>query len=746
MKLALILCTLMAAVFNSPGETTGAQPNREKSDRPEIDLSKFKLTFSDEFEGDQLDATKWQAPEMPRQGSSRWVKSLATVRDGALHLGIRLTEDPVLRYDCAAVRTRRDYDPSKTMFQQRYGYFEARAKLPKNLKADYWAAFWMMCGNVNSADTRDGLETDILESFPLAYKTKVALAFHWNGYGEKHNSTGVELAPTPELRDGEFHRYGLYWDEHVYVAFYDGKEIGRTDLIGLGKSDGGKTQSQGPCQKPGYLKLSCEAAPWAGATDKWEKEPTKEDEFVVDYVRVYEGTLPAPVAEAVPLPKLKVSDSHRFLVNESGQPFFWLADTAWELFHRLNREDAERYLMNRAKLGFNVVQAVALAEFNGLTAPNAYGHLPLNNNDPLQPNEEYFKHVDWIVAKANSLGIYVGFLPTWGDKWNKKWGAGPEVFTPQNAEAYGEWLAKRYKDAGIVWILGGDRPVENDAHKEIIRAMARGLRKGDGGTHLITFHPTGGSGSSVPFHNEEWLDFNMRQNGHVAEFTGRFEQTRADYDRTPIKPVLDGEPIYEGHPVSFDAKKFGHSVAADIRRAFYWDVFTGACGHTYGHHSVWAMHSAKQAPVNSPLMPWTDAINEPGAAQVGIGRQLIESRPFLTRVPDDSVLVTSEYPTLVPGAGTRRFAATRDSAGSCAMVYVPVGRTFTVRMDKISGSQVKAWWFNPRDGTATAFGTFENKGEKLFTPPTPGELLDWVLVLDDAAKGYPQPGARASKP
>lgn len=363
---------------------------------------------------------------------------------------------------------------------------------------------------------------------------------------------------------------------------------------------------------------------------------------------------------AAPLPRLKVSDNHRFLVTAEGKPFFWLGDTTWELFHRLDREEAGRFLENRAAKGFNVVQAVALAEFDGLTAPNAYGRLPLKDNDPLRPDEEYFKHVDWIVAKANSLGIYVGFLPTWGDKRNKKWGAGPEVFTPQNAEIYGERLGRRYKDAGIVWILGGDRPVENDGHKEIIHAMARGLRKGDGGTHLITFHPTGGSGSSVPFHDEAWLDFNMRQNGHNPEFTGRYDKTREDYDRTPVKPVLDGEPIYEGHPVSFDAKKHGHSVAADIRRPFYWDVFTGGFGHTYGHHSVWSMHSSKRKPVNSPIMPWTEAIDEPGASQVGIGRRLMESRPFLTRIPDDSVLVPTEYPTLVPGAGTRRGRQLRD--------------------------------------------------------------------------------------
>ena len=92
--------------------------------------------------------------------------------------------------------------------------------------------------------------------------------------------------------------------------------------------------------------------------------------------------------------------------------------------------------------------------------PNAYGETPLRNNDPTQPNEAYFAHVDWIVAKADSLGLYIGFLPTWGDKWNKKWGQGPEIFTVENAEQYGEWLGKRYRDAGLVWILGGDRPVE----------------------------------------------------------------------------------------------------------------------------------------------------------------------------------------------------------------------------------------------------------------------------------------------
>ena len=357
------------------------------------------------------------------------------------------------------------------------------------------------------------------------------------------------------------------------------------------------------------------------------------------------------------------------------------------------------------------------------------------------PDNDYWDHVDFIVAKANALGLYIGFLPTWGRYWHDEVKDGKPLFTPAHAEIYGEWLGRRYRDAGLIWILGGDRMVENDRQKETIRAMARGLRRGDGGAHLMTFHPRGGSGSAEVFHADAWLDINMRQNGHVAEFTGRYDKTRTDYDRTPVKPVLDGEPVYEDHPLSFKAKELGHSIAADVRRPLYWDLFTGACGHTYGHHSVWQMWAPPRPPINHPLMPWQEAIAQPGAGQMQHARRLLESRPYLTRVPDDSVIAEDRVPTSVPGAGRYRFAATRDSEGSYAMVYAPVGRAFTVHMDKVRGGTVKAWWFNPRNGAATPIGEFENKGRRTFLPPEPGEMLDWVLVLDDASRKFPPPGS-----
>ncbi|MHC5539262.1 apiosidase-like domain-containing protein, partial [Singulisphaera rosea] len=187
----------------------------------------------------------------------------------------------------------------------------------------------------------------------------------------------------------------------------------------------------------------------------------------------------APASEGTPTTRTpypaRVSDNHRDLIDQFGKPFFYLGDTAWELFHRLDRDEADFYLKTRASQGFTVIQAVVLAEFSGLDLPNAYGHVPLEGKDPTRPIEAYFQHVDHIVDRAEALGLVIGMLPTWGDKWNKKWGVGPEVFTPENAAVYGEFLGKRYKDKPIVWILGGDRPVDNDRHKSIVRAMAVGL-------------------------------------------------------------------------------------------------------------------------------------------------------------------------------------------------------------------------------------------------------------------------------
>src|SRR5829696_8680813 len=98
--------------------------------------------------------------------------------------------------------------------------------------------------------------------------------------------------------------------------------------------------------------------------------------------------------------RLQVSKDGHYLQYENGDPFFWLGDTGWELFHRLKKEEIEKYLENRREKGFNVIQSVILAEFDGLRKPNQYGEIPLNDLDPTRPNEKYFELVDWTIQQA----------------------------------------------------------------------------------------------------------------------------------------------------------------------------------------------------------------------------------------------------------------------------------------------------------------------------------------------------------
>jgi hypothetical protein len=437
---------------------------------------------------------------------------------------------------------------------------------------------------------------------------------------------------------------------------------------------------------------------------------------------------------------LKVSNNKRFLVTTDNKPFFWLGDTGWELFHRLNREEADKYLKNRADKGFTVIQAVALAELDGLHTPNPYGETPLVNDDPTKPNEKYFEHVDYIINKAGEYGLYIGLLPTWGDKiFKDRWGAGPEIFNTENAKWYGRWLGTRYRNQkNIIWILGGDRNPRNEQDVTIWRAMATGIEEGVGRADkaLMTFHPQPNSmedgGSSRWFHKDAWLDVNMFQTGHCRE-NPVWDRITVVYNRTPIKPVLDGETLYEDHPVCFNARDLGTSSAYDVRKHAYFDVFAGAFGHTYGAHPVWQMNAPGRQPINGPHYPWYEAIDLPGAGQLQYLRWLIESRPMLDRVPDQS-LVTNAL-----GANDH-IQATRGK--DYFFVYSAQGKPFTVNMGKISGKEVIAYWYDPRTGTTKDAGRFANQGQQLFTPPSRDYGQDWVLVADDSGKNYPKPAKK----
>ncbi len=442
------------------------------------------------------------------------------------------------------------------------------------------------------------------------------------------------------------------------------------------------------------------------------------------------------------LPRLKVAENKRFLADESGRPFFWLADTAWQLLHDLDAEEQQRYFADRRQKGFNVVQTVILVELRG-DRPNAFGHQPIELRRPDRPivgpgaDDDYWDDIARSLALAEKHGIYLALLPTWGKNVTSNWQNGlvDGFFTVENAEAYGRFLGSRFKDhSNIVWILGGDRAAPTDPARAIWRSLARGIVLGlcgreDYSAALMTYH-TSGPGSTAWFLNDEaWMDFHGLQSGH-GRWAMNWIWVEHAYSMKPVMPVIDLETSYpefrHGRPPTI-------ATDDDARRAGYWALFAGAAGHTYGHHSIWQMHSPKYPGVANPKRYWFEALDAPSAQQMGHLRRLFESRPFATQRP---------APELIAFEQDRPWEMCLALRGDgFAMIYTPTGRSLKINLPKLAVPRATAWWFDPRQGSAIRLGEVACDRETDFDPPGDEQPAnDWVLVLDNPAKGYGPPG------
>ena len=435
--------------------------------------------------------------------------------------------------------------------------------------------------------------------------------------------------------------------------------------------------------------------------------------------------------------QIHVAPNRHALITSDGKPFVWLGDTAWELFHRLERGEAEQYMADRAAKGFSLLQIVALAEFDGIHTPNAYGHTPFVGDDPLQPNEPYWQYVDEMIALAAAHGLYIGLLPTWGDKL-PTWGEGPVIFDQANIGAYGKWLATRYaRHSNIVWILGGDRPAVYESgqyannrpsydHRPLWRALAESIATVIPNA-LLTYHPPGGQGTSAYLHHEHWLASNMNQSGHGSGHdTPVWELIQHDYQLQPTKPTLDAEPNYEDHPVNpwptWNPAN-GYFRDYDVRKQCYRSILAGACGVTYGHHAVWQFYDpAKREPINYADRPWQQALDRPGAQHMRHLRDLFERFPIIDLVPDQSLLASPE------GTGGNHIRAARAASGSHALLYLPETAPVVLHLGWLHDAPARASWFNPRTGATTAIGRITPTEVHRFTPPEDGP--DWLLVVE----------------
>ncbi len=423
-------------------------------------------------------------------------------------------------------------------------------------------------------------------------------------------------------------------------------------------------------------------------------------------------TLLSSATASVPGP-IKVGPDKRHFVDRDGKPYFWLGDTAWPLLAQYTREQAEAYLRNRGAKGFTVIQCViAWGRGTGFESrfpmANFAGDKPWLNDDPSTPNDAYFRNVDNLLKFADQQGLILAMLPTWGYYVNDV-----QVLTTRNARSYGRWLGRRYKDApNVVWINGGDRIATG--FEDVYRELAGGLREGDEGAHLITYHPCGGRSSSQYFHGEDWLGFNMIETW--TDWPQIYPAIVSDALRSPVKPVVLGEGAYENGP----EYPLGPITPLIVRRQAWWSFMAGGY-HTYGQNQMWRMEEG-----------WDKTFDTPGAADVARMKEIVTSLPWAELVPDQGVFAS--------GAGSERTlnTAMRSLNGDRVLVYLSSQCTVFLRLDKIASRRCSATWINPATNERRDAGTYEtgNMNGKVFPDgrtqyfTTPGHWEDAVLLIE----------------
>jgi hypothetical protein len=403
----------------------------------------------------------------------------------------------------------------------------------------------------------------------------------------------------------------------------------------------------------------------------------------------------AGAAAEQPVYPVKVSENARYFVDQNGSPVFWLGITQWQIFREYALEDAGTILENTKSKGFAFVQAMLMGVGDG-TKPNVYGEKPWTNNDPLTPNEAYFKNVDSVIQIARDNNVVLS-VTLYHQRYRK-------YITIDNARAWAKWLAQRYKNMpNIVWSM---TPEAKQEFVPVLRELAAGLHEGDAGLHLITFKPDPAPYSSSFIHDENWLDFNGMQTWKAVELI--YPMVTKDYNLKPVKPVLMAEGAYEaGTEYGFDVTPLW------IRRQAYYSYLAGG-HHTYGHNDSWRV-----------LPTWKKALDAPGAVQMGILKKIFLGRnEWWYLVPDQSIFASGGQT-----AGQVLNLAARHKDGKWIMVYLAGKASFSINMNKLTAAgKVNAFWIDPRTGESVAAGSFSNTGIESFS--TPSEWEDALLILE----------------
>ena len=390
---------------------------------------------------------------------------------------------------------------------------------------------------------------------------------------------------------------------------------------------------------------------------------------------------------------IRIGANRRYFVDPAGNPVFWLGTTQWQLFREYTLDGARLIIEKSKATGFDFMQVMLLGVGDG-TQPNLHGEKPCHNDDPGDPNEAYFRNVDAImeIARENDVAIS---MTVFHQRYRER-------ITLDKARDWAQWLARRYgRFPNLVWSM---TPRATREFVPILRELAAGLKAGDNGAHLITFKPDPAPYTSSFIQNEAWLDFNCMQTWRSVELI--YPMVTKDYHLSPTKPVVMAEGAYEsGTEYSFDVTPLW------VRRQAYYSYLTGA-SHTYGHNDSWRV-----------LPTWKQALDAPGAAQLGILKRIFLARDEWWELVPDQALFAEGGRT----EGTVLNLAARHRDGRWAMVYLADPAVFSLRLHRLA-RPVEIFWIDPRTGASRAAGHRPNAGVASFSTPDGWE--DALLVLE----------------
>ena len=275
----------------------------------------WKLVWSDEFDGSELDRSKWDFRTTFWGKKSPTFTTEGVTFDGESHMRINLIEKNGNFYSAHLQTGSLTYDIPKDsngfwpfgkyrkpLFMHKYGYYEIRCKLPKN--KGWHAAFWLQSPSIGAHPdaSQCGVEVDIMENYHQhdngTNTGTLGCGCGWNGYGNDSKWFGHFWFPYKETEDG-WHYYGVDWSKDGYIFYADGKEVGRQMAPECAVSDVEQfILVSTECH--GYHRnfngdSNIDGASLAGDIDVWKGEPVEElkkavlpDYFEVDFVRVFD--------------------------------------------------------------------------------------------------------------------------------------------------------------------------------------------------------------------------------------------------------------------------------------------------------------------------------------------------------------------------------------------------------------------------------------------------------------------------